>query len=400
MALFLSTQAVYVIVSSRVGYISFQALVIFNLDFTLDLCITSDLDALQRLWLQYVTPLYITILLVAVLCLTKVKGLSKYLGQHSYLQGMWFIVLVSYLNIANSSFEILHCRIIGPYNDLRFVLVYDASVHCWSGVHLPWAIVAVTLVAFLILPFPLYVGIAIRSPKLKPITDVYTSIYKDQRRYWVIYNLLRRLHIVIVGVFISNFILRHFFLLLTTMFSLLVFILTWPYRSFIDNYYGALVSMALVLFAVVTDPHLYQFVDPYRAVSWTIVAVVVASSLLLLSLETVLTLYSRRKKRRRLTMDEFFLNTVAPRAVNWAMTVKSRMWKTKRADILELGKSSRTICHIGTGDYTSYREPLLDSEPVLVEPSTSNDVLERTSDSNTQTYSAPGQKNLVTYSEV
>ena len=395
-------QAVYVIVSSRIGYVSYQGLGLFNLDFTLDLCITSDLNALQRLLFQYITPLYIIILLAVVLCLTKVKGLSKYLGQHSFLQGMWLIVLVSYLNIANSTFEILHCRYIGPDRDLRLVLVYDASVHCWSGAHLPWAIVAVSLVLFLILPFPLYTGIAIRFPKLKPLTDVYTSIYKDRHRYWVIYNLLRRLHIVIVGVFVANFILRHFYLLLTTMFSLLVFILTWPYKSFIDNYYAAVVSMLLVLFAVVTDPHLYESVDPHRAVSWTIVAVVLVSSILLLFLETILTLYSRRKKRRRLTMDEFFLTVVAPKVVSWGMAVKSCMWKTKRAGSVELEIKSVTLYRTGTrSDYSSYREPLLDSE--LLPPVEASSTLERVKHLNIQTSSPPGEKNsnsTVTYSEV
>ena len=205
--------------SSRIGYRTFQGLGIFNLDFTFDLCITPDLNALQRLLLQYITPLYIMILLSGVVCLTKVKGVSKYLGHHSYLQAMWLIVLVSYLNIANSSFEILHCRFIGPADDTRLVLAYDAAIYCWSGQHLPWAIIAVSLVVFVILPFPLYVGVAIKSSKLKPITDVYTSVYKDNSRYWVVYNIIRRLKLVIISIFTQNFIYRHLYIVCAVVFG-------------------------------------------------------------------------------------------------------------------------------------------------------------------------------------
>lgn len=387
--------------SGRIGYTSFQALQFFNLDFTFDLCITSSLDALQRLILQYITPLYIIILLAIVLLLTKVKYISKYMGQHSFLHGMWLIILISYLNIANSSFELLHCQFIGPSSDQQLVLVYDASVRCWTGAHLIWAVLAVSVVVIFILPFPVYVWIAIKIPKLKPLTDVYTSVYRSGYclRYWPSYNLVRRLLIVIGGVFLTNFIIRHYILLLVYLFSLLWYILSWPYRSAIDNHFGAFVSLALVLFTVVTDTQLYTITDPFRVVSWLIFSFVIGISSALILLEIVLTLYSRRKKRSCLTKEEFFVDVVKPRIQRWMTKCACKIWKKRKVNSFELEDSTtavitKSIYRTGTFvSVNSYREPLLDSDTLpqreILEPidETSVDLVLNESSAKSVTYS-------------
>lgn len=349
------TQAVYAIVSGRVGYSSFFILSIFNLDFTFDQCIYSNLTALPRLLLQYVTPIYIICLLLIVLYMTRLKGFSKFLGNHSFLQAMWLLVLLSYLNIANSTFEIFHCRTIGPRNtgQSEFVLVYDASILCWSGIHLPWAILAVLLAAFFIIPFPGYTALAMHFPKLKPITDVYCSCYKDSQRYWVTWDLLRRIIFVILEVFVVNFVYRHYSLLLTAIFILTVFIWTWPYKYQIDNWFGCFVSIALVLFCVVTQPAIYEFVDPHRAVSWTIVAVIVAASLLLMTLEIALCFLARRGSK--------FSKGDVTFSYLKSMLSRSKVCVTKKSDVhvqlIESVSISPPTCTV----YSEYREPLIDS---------------------------------------
>lgn len=400
----------YIVVSGRIGYSSFQALGFFNLDFTFDLCLTSNLDALQRLVLQYITPVYLVTLLAGVVCLTKVKGISKYLGQHSYLHGIWLIILVSYLNIANSSFEILYCRPIGPDGDERLVLVYDAAIHCWAGVHLPWALLAVSLVTLLILPFPIYVGIAIKFSKLKPITDVYTSVYRDRQRYWVIHNIFRRLLIVIIGVFSLNFIVRHELLLFASLFLLLIFILTWPYRSAIDNYFAAIVSLALVLFLVVTEPTLTSIIDPYRAVSWIIVATVIKMGVVLLIIEFTLMLYSRKKRIQRMTMDDLYADVCRPKLVNWlgAVAVKCDFRRRDHKKAFELGGVGITAersTYRNSVSLSTYREPLLDSEPIVIENAPMHKTVEQYEPVNDrQINSVPGDRNststIVSLSEI
>ena len=127
-----------ILLSSRTNYEAFQYLFFFNPDFTFNLCITSSLDGLTRLALQYVTPVYILSLLGLVLLIARIKYISKYVGKRSFLQALWSLFLITYINIANTTIELLHCKYVGPENGVhQVILVHDASVVCYQGVHLP-----------------------------------------------------------------------------------------------------------------------------------------------------------------------------------------------------------------------------------------------------------------------
>ena len=347
--------------AGRSGYTSFIVLSFFNLDFTFDQCLTNNLSALTRLLLQYITPLYILLLLVIILVMTRLKGFSKYLGNHSFLQALWLLVLISYLNIANSTFEIVHCHKIGPRNrgSTEFVLVYDASILCWSGNHLPWAILAVLLAVFLILPFPIYTWLAIRFPKLKPITDVYTNIYRDYHRYWVIWNLLRRVMIVMLSVFVVNFIYRHFSLLLASVLVLVIFVITRPYKYWLDNAFGGFVSTSLVVFCIVTEPTLYEYFDPHRIVSWSIVTSVVFFSILLMILEGLLGVLPRWG--HRYTKDDLIPDLVKFKLIGWKVKITRKIRKQDRYSVELEESASAEYFGASRYSYSEYREPLIDS---------------------------------------
>lgn len=352
-----------VILSGRTDYEYFQFLAFFNPDFTFNMCITPDLDGLSRLAFQYITPFYILILLFFVLLLTCVKGCSKYLGRHSFLQALWLLLLISYINIAITSYELLHCRVIGPVtNGTRdFVLVHDASIMCYKGVHLPWAIIALFLLIFFVIPFPIVLVILMYIPKFKPIVDVYCSPYKDRMRWWVLLSILRRLILVVVGVFIQDYVSRHFGLLITVCFILLIFMVTWPYQSSVDNYFAFLVTWMILLTTVVTQPELYLFVDPLRAISATLVIVTIFIGIVLLVFEQIL-------KRRGMTVTEFVTERLIPSLKDLGFLLKDGVKQIKsdddddaRIQSLEGSTHSSILPRHNMLDATAYREPLLDS---------------------------------------
>ena len=352
-----------VILSGRTDYEDFQFLAFFNPDFTFNMCITPDLDGLSRLAFQYVTPFYILILLFLVLLLTCIKSCAKYFGRHSFLQALWLLLLISYINIAITSYELLHCREIGPTeNGTRdYVLVHDASIMCFKGAHLPWAVISFFLVIVFVTPFPVVLIMLTYFPKFKPIVDVYCSPYKDRRRWWVLLSILRRLVLVIVGVFIQDYVSRHFGLLITVSFILLVFILTWPYQNTVDNYFGFLVTWMVLLTTVVTQPELYLYVDPLRAISTTLVVVTIFLGILLLVFEQIL-------KRRGMTVSEFVSERLVPSLRDCGDLLKDSVKQVKadsdedaRIQSLEGSTHSSIIPRHTTLDATAYREPLLDS---------------------------------------
>ena len=284
-------------------------LAFFNPDFTFNQCITPTLTALNRLLLQYVTPLYILFLLMVVLALTSVKGLSKILGRHSFLQALWLLFMISYFNIANTTFAIIHCTAVGPSNEL--VLVEDPSVVCYTGTHLAWSIVAIIVAIIFVVPFPLYVIILYHIPKYKPITDVYTSVYMDQRRWWVCIDLGRRLLLVLLGVFVQDTTGRNFALLMGLLVILLVQVMTWPYKSTVDNWFALFVTWMLLVITCVTQPNLYLIVDPGRYTSWTLTAFVLLVGGCLLALQALVNRYFK------ITMDDLSKKLIASALSFW-----------------------------------------------------------------------------------
>lgn len=348
-----------VILSERTDYEDFMFLAFFNPDFTFNMCITPDLDGLSRLAFQYVTPVYILILLFLVLLLTCFKSFAKYFGRHSFLQALWLLLLVSYINIAITSYELLHCRVIGPTeNGTRdYVLVHDASIMCFKGAHLPWAVISFFLVIVFVIPFPFVLILLTYFPKFKPIVDVYCSPYKDRRRWWVVVSILRRLVLVVVSVFIQDYVSRHFGLLVTVSVILLVFILTWPYQNAVDNNFGFLVTWMVLLTTIVTQPELYLYVDPLRAISTTLVVVTIFLGMLLLVFEQIL-------KRKGMTLSEFISDRLIPSLKDCSYLLKQiRSDDHDAAHIrsLESSTDSSILPRHTTLDATVYREPLLDS---------------------------------------
>ena len=351
-----------ILLSSRTDYEAFQYLSFFNPDFTFDLCITPSLDGLTRLVLQYVTPIYILLLLSLALLITRIiarsRRLSKYTSKRSFLQALWLLFLITYINIANTTFELLHCKIVGPLNGIQnLVLAHDASVVCYQGVHLPYAIIAIILASFFVLPFPWYALVLMCFPKLKPITDVYCSPYKDNRRSWVWWSLKRRIFLVLLGVFVQDFVYRHFSLLLAFALILAVFELTWPYQTQFDNYFGCFVSWMTLVVGIVTLPSIYLYVDPYRIVSAILVLATIVFGFCLLIVETILRFKGK-------SVGVVLRNCMRPRLVEIKEYVVEKfrsVGRSSNALELEDSTSSSILPSVSTIDATGYREPLLDS---------------------------------------
>ena len=348
-----------IILSGRAAYQNFQYLAIFNPNFTFNLCIVSNLNGLIRLLLQYVTPIYILLLLCTVLLLTYIKGLSKYLGRHNFLQALWLLFLISYLNIANTTFEIIHCRVIGPQEggERTPVLVHDASIECFKGAHLPIAIIAIAIGILFVVPFPLYSIIFMFIPKLKPITDVYTSHYKRYFRYWVFWSLLRRLLLVALSVIIQDYFIRHVYLLLATILILSVFIFTWPYKTKVENNFGVFICISLLLVTFVTIPELDRTTDPDQIVSSLITTVTIVVGILLVVVETIF-------RHRSTTVGREWKSRIVP----WFKKRKaalSQCWQRRTGKNRELEERELEVSTIvlpaNTVDATAFREPLLDS---------------------------------------
>ena len=169
---------------------------------------------------------------------------------------------------------------------------------------------------------------------------------------------MRRILLVLLGVFVQDFVYRHFSLLLAFAFILAVFELTWPYQTQIDNYFGCFISWMTLIVGIVTLPSIYLYVDPIRVVSALLVIATIFLGFCLLLLEIFLRLF------RGTTVSKAFRETMWPELTNFKQHTMNKLRNMRgRSDVQELEEStsSSIVPRSSTVDATAYREPLLDS---------------------------------------
>ena len=347
-----------VLLDTRVDYKKVQYLSVFTLDYSFNLCLTSDFDAFDRIFFKFATPFYVLLLLIIIIVLSSFRPFSKYFGRHSYLQAIWLIILISYVDIAQATLELLHCREIGIENN-HLALYTDSNVPCYRGKHLPAAIFAILFSTFVIFPFPIYVFVASYWHKFKPITDVYCGVYKDNRRWWVVINLCRRLGIAAIAVFVSDYTYRHLGITILASFLVIIDGVTWPYPKDVDNFVHLGSTSIFFLLCVFTYPVLNRTLDPHFIISWIFISFVMFVTLCHLGYllhDKVLNLLQLCFNKRHL--NNKYITSVKSMVSSWkeALTRDSE----KPIDL------NSTIGDVSVQNYNEFREPLLEDSFIEV----------------------------------
>ena len=182
-------------------------------------------------------------------------------------------------------------------------------------------------------------------------------MYRDHRRLWVTWSLARRLLLVLLGVFVTDFAYRHFSLLLGMVLIMVVGVVTWPYQYATDNHFAFLVSWVLIVVAVLTQPDLYLYVDPSRGPSGALVLAILLLGVVLVVVERVLW-------RSKQTVDNVAMKTVT-KCLGWGGMARERLagLLPGRRDQKELPESpvgSGDTIIITTTELPRYRESLLE----------------------------------------
>ena len=353
------------LLSNRPGFQSFSYLALFsNLDFSFDLCFTPDMNALGKSLWGYFSPTYILLLIGILVALTRVKIISKYLGKHSYLQALWLLLLLSYVNLLLSSFSILHCVLIGEGQLSRYVLVDDASIRCYEGGHLVAAIVSILLLVTLILPFPLYLTVLIYFPRWKPFTDVYSSVYKDNRRWWVFFVLFKRINVVVLGIFVKNFLLRQYFFAFWFLIVSMIYGWFLPYPNQVDNAIEMFAILILTVIAMLSIGTITQngiSEEVALLLSWFLVVIVifVCGSQIVVYVWKKIRDFIEKKTNKKL--PHFNL-------LDKVKKVKPYLKKRVRGEeTVDVTNTSVQAEHGDIPSYSEYREPLLSDDDCIVE---------------------------------
>ena len=189
-----------------------------NLDLGIETCFFHNMDAYAKAWLQYTFPVYVWIISLFIILLSKYSmRASRFFGNNS-VPVLATLILLSYAKLLRAVISPLSVSHIQFLNGTRIpVWERDGNLHYLTGKHIPLVVLALTVLIVLIIPFT-FVIILIQwlnrgthyrvlcwVTKLKPFFDAFTGPLKDNHRYWVGVLLLARCVILlIVFVYTSN----------------------------------------------------------------------------------------------------------------------------------------------------------------------------------------------------
>ena len=234
----------------------------FNIDWSFGMCLTKDLNALHRLAWAYLAPAYLLSMVLLSYRLSRFYRFHRIFCRSTCIKMFWQFILLSFSSLASTSFRLLKCVHLHPkesfnrfsLSDWRFA--DDASYECFKGDHLPWGIVAAVIVAIFCIPLPLSLPFLRRYHLLIPFSDIYSSLYKDNRRWWCAVDLLRRLLLATIYTFVDDQDQMH-----TVMVSICIALLflqatVQPFASAKANFVEAGLLASLTIMTHLSDPNL------------------------------------------------------------------------------------------------------------------------------------------------
>ena len=176
-----------------------------NLDFGIQTCFFSGMDMYAKAWLQFVFPVYMWLIVAAIVLLSRHSLTITRLTRHNTIPVLATLFLLSYaklLRAINTAFSFTYLRY--PDGTHIPVWMYDGNVPFAKGKHTALLIAALVAMLGFIIPYTL---LLLLSPylqmwshhkplrwmnKLKPFLDANYGPYKNKTRNWTGIILLVR----------------------------------------------------------------------------------------------------------------------------------------------------------------------------------------------------------------
>ena len=183
-----------------------------NLDAGFDICFFKGLNAYAKAWLQLTFPLYIILIVVAVIVASNYsKKFANLVLRKNPVATLATLILLSYAKLLHNIIEILSFATLYYTAEdesdsfTRVVWLRDGSIAYLKGIHIPLLIVAILIViigsiyTFLLLFWQWLVKLSdkalfnwVRNTKLSSFMDAYHAPYTARNRYWTGLLLLAR----------------------------------------------------------------------------------------------------------------------------------------------------------------------------------------------------------------
>ncbi len=226
-----------------------------NLDFGISTCFYDGLDDYSYSWLQFVFPLYLWFLIGIIIFINKRSArIGKLFGSNP-IAVLATVILMSYTKLLQTSVDILTYIELEYPNGRKIVWLPDPNIPYFGSKHAILSIVAISVIAFLLLPFIflLLFGYQLQAfsgrkrffwfNKLKPFLDAYYAPYNKSTRYWPGFMLLVR-----AGLFLSLLVVQaNFRLIAVSSLFTAVAIIPWLSNRLYEKLYVDVLEASFIL---------------------------------------------------------------------------------------------------------------------------------------------------------
>ena len=167
-----------------------------NLDLGIETCFFSHLDMFWKVLLQFAFPLYIWLLVAAIIVLSTYSTVAARLSSSNSVPVLATLFLLSYSKVLAAiidafSFTSLEAEKISP-----LVWLHDGNLRFLQGKHIALVVVSTLFALFYVIPLTLLLlfasvvqradthGIVQLVQRWKPLLDAFQGPYKDRFHWW------------------------------------------------------------------------------------------------------------------------------------------------------------------------------------------------------------------------
>ena len=247
--------------SGKASYL-YTFLAWLNLDLGINTCLFGGMDGYAETWLQFVFPVYLWVIILAVVLFYN-KFRANGLGGKNAVQVLTTLLLLSYTKLQRTVVTILSFTWLEyPDGVVHYVWLYDANVEFFKGKHLYLSIASILVLVFLIVPYTLCLAFFQQLQacsghrlfqwvnKLKPVFDAYAGPYKDKYRFWTgMLLVVRTLLIILFTINTAGSIEYNLLITLVVSCILLLANTNGAYKKWPCNYLESFFYLQLVVFA-------------------------------------------------------------------------------------------------------------------------------------------------------
>ena len=182
-----------------------------NLDLGIESCFFDGLDSYIETWLQFCFPLYIWMIVFAIIITSHYSSRVSKLCGRNIVQVLATLLLLSYTKLFVQAVDVFRFeKIKYPSGYVKAVWAYDGNIDFLRGKHIPLFLTTVLLQTVLTVVFPLcLVNIQCLQKishlrgmfwinRLKPFFDAYTGPCKASHRYWPGFLLIMRISVLLI----------------------------------------------------------------------------------------------------------------------------------------------------------------------------------------------------------